>query len=71
MRIFTKGVSYLGHVTGQTGIRPDEKRIRVVKDYPKPRTTRERKEFLGLAVYCRSFIPNISNIAMPLTGMLK
>ena len=64
-------VSYLGHVIGQTGIKPDEKRIKAVKDYPKPRTTRELKGFLGLAGYYRRFIPNFSKIAKPLTGLLK
>jgi hypothetical protein len=42
-----------------------------VKDCPKPRTTREFREFLGLAVYYRVFIPNFSKIAKPLTGLLK
>jgi hypothetical protein len=64
-------VSYLGHVIGQTGIKPDEKRIKAVKDYPKPRTTRELKGFLGLSGYYRRFIPNFSKIAKPLTGLLK
>ena len=64
-------VSYLGHVIGQTGIRPDERRINAVKDYPKPRTTRELKAFLGLAGYYRRFISNFSKIAKPLTGLLK
>ena len=66
-----KDVSYLGHVIGQTGVRPDEKRIEAVKEYPEPRTARELKEFLGLAGYYRRFIPNFSKIAMPLTELLK
>jgi len=64
-------VSYLGHGIGQTGIRPDERRIKAVKDYPKPRTTPELKAFLGLAGYYRRFIPNFSKIAKPLTRLLK
>jgi len=44
-----KEVSYLGHVIGQTGVRPDEKRIEAVKYYPQPKTTRELKGFQGLA----------------------
>jgi len=63
-----RGVSYLGHVTGQTGIRPDEKRKRAVKDYPEPRTTRELK---GLAGYYMMFTPNFSKRAKPRTGLLK
>jgi hypothetical protein len=61
----------LGHVIGQTGVKPDEKRIEHVKEYPKPTTTRELKGFLGLAGYCRRFIPNFSKTAKPLTELLK
>ena len=64
-------VSYLGHVIGQTGVKPDEKRVKAVMDYPEPRTTRELKGFLGLAGYYRKFIPNFSKIAKPLTELFK
>jgi hypothetical protein len=66
-----KEVSYLGHVIGQNGVRPDEKRIDAVQNFPEPRTTRELKSFLGLAGYYRRFIPNFSKIAKPLTELLK
>jgi hypothetical protein len=66
-----KEVSYLGHVIGQTGVRPDEKRIEAVRNFPEPRTTRELKGFLGLAGYYRRFIPNFSKISKPLTELLK
>jgi len=66
-----KEVSYLGHVIGQTGVRPDEKRIEVVKEYPERRTTQELKSFLRLTGYYRRFIPNFSKIAKPLTELLK
>ena len=66
-----KEVSYLGHVIGQDGVRPDEKRIEAVKEYPRPKTTRELKGFLGLAGYYQRFIPNFSKVAKPLTELLK
>jgi hypothetical protein len=66
-----KEVSYLGHVIGSNGMRPDEKRVEAVKDYPVRKTTREIKGFLGLAGYYRRFIPNFSKIAKPLTELLK
>ena len=69
--LLRKVVSYLGHVIGQTGVRPDEKRTEAVKEYPEPRTTREVKGFLGLAGYYRRCIPNFSKIANPLTELLK
>jgi len=66
-----KEVSYLGHVIGLTGVRPDEKRIEAAKDYPKRKTTREFKGFLDLPAYYHRFIPNFSKIAKPLTELLK
>jgi hypothetical protein len=52
-------------------VRPDEKRIEAVKDFPEPKTTREFKGFLGLAGYYRRSIPNFSRVAKPLTMLLK
>ena len=66
-----KEVSCLGHVIGQDVVRPDEKRIETVKEYPRPKTTRELKGSLGLAGYYRRFIPNFSKVAKPLTEMMK
>jgi hypothetical protein len=66
-----KKVSYLGHVIGQNGVRPDEKRIEAVQNSPEPKTTRELKGFLGLTGYYRRFILNFSEIAKPLTELLK
>jgi len=64
-------VSYIGHIIGQTGVKPDEKRVKAVRDYPEPRTTRELKVFLGLTGYYRRFIPNFSKVAKPLTELRK
>lgn len=58
-----KEVSYLGHIIGYTGVRPDEKRLDAVKSYPVLKTTRELKGFLCLAEYYKRFIPNFSKIA--------
>jgi hypothetical protein len=63
--------SYPGHVIGPTGVRPDEKRVKVVRDFPQPKTTRELKGFLGLAGYYRRFVPNFNKEAKPLTELLK
>jgi hypothetical protein len=52
-------------------LRPDEKRIEAVRDYPEPKTTQELKGFLGLAGYYKRFTPNFSKTAKPLTELLK
>jgi hypothetical protein len=66
-----KEISYLRNVIGSTGVRPDEKRVEAVKNYPVPETTRELKGFLGLAGYYRRFIPNFSKIVKTLIELLK
>jgi hypothetical protein len=68
---FRKEISYLGHIIEPAGVRPDKKRVRAIRDFSEPRTTRELKGFLGLAGYYRRFIPNFSKIAKPLTELLK
>lgn len=64
-------VTYLGHIISEDGVKPDPKKIRSVQDFPRPRNTKNIKQFLGLAGYYRRFIPNFSKTARPLTELLK
>jgi hypothetical protein len=42
-----KEFSFLGHAIGQAGVKPDEKRMEAVRDYPEPKATRELKRFMS------------------------
>jgi len=42
-----------------------------VKDFPRPKTVKQLKSFLGLIGYYRKFIPQFSKIANPLHKLLK
>lgn len=64
-------VTYLGHVIGKNGVKPDPKRLEAVKHFPRPKTTKNIKQFLELAGYYRRFIPSFSNLAKSLTNLLK
>lgn len=66
-----KEVTYLGHIISNNGVKPDPMKIRAVQKFPKPMKIRNIREFLGLAGYYRRFIPKFSNIAKPLTNLLK
>ena len=59
-------VCYLGHVVSQAGIKPDNDKVKVVSTHPVPRTTKELKQFFGLANYYRQFIKDYAHIAEPL-----
>lgn len=64
-------VTYLGHVISKDGVKPDPKKLEAARHFPRPKTPRNIKQFLGLAGYYRRFIPNFSRIAKPLTTLLK
>ncbi|XP_050484052.1 uncharacterized protein LOC126870410 [Bombus huntii] len=56
---------------GEDGIKPDPKKIKAVSKFPRPKKANTIKQFLGLVGYYRRFIPNFSEIAKPLTQLLK
>jgi hypothetical protein len=61
-----KEVCYLGHRVTPQGIRPDERKIAAVRDFPVPSNTKQLKAFLGLAQYYGKFVPRSSPTATPL-----
>jgi hypothetical protein len=64
-----KELCYLGHRVMSQGIRPDERKIAAVRDFPMPSNTKELKAFLGIAGYYRKFFPRFSPIAKPLNKL--
>ena len=57
---------YLGHRVGGGTIEPDPCKIEAVREFPVPKTKKDVRQFLGLTVYYRKFIPGYSTIANPL-----
>ena len=64
-------VTYLGHIISRDGVKPDPRKLEAVHHFPRPKTPKNIKQFLGLAGYYRKFIPNFSRLAKPLTNLLK
>ena len=64
-------VTYLGHLISENGVRPDPQKTQAVKNFPRPKTTKHIKQYLGLCGYYRRHIPNFALIAKPLTSLLK
>jgi len=64
-------VVYLGHLITDAGVKPDPTKISCVRDHPVPRNPTEIKQFLGLSGYYRRFIEKYSQIAKPMTTLLK
>jgi hypothetical protein len=64
-------VVYLGHVVNKNGVAPDRGKLFVIKNFPKPRTVKEVRSFLGLSGYYRAFIQNYAAMSRPLTQLTK
>jgi hypothetical protein len=68
---FKEHVEFLGHQISSKGIAVESKKIQAIRDWPKPATLHDLMSFLGLCNYYRRFVKGYSNIATPLTNLLK
>lgn len=64
-------VKFLGHIVSAKGVKPDPAKVQSIMEWPAPRDVSELRSFLGLANYFRKFINHYSQIAAPLTDLLK
>ena len=53
------------------GIKPSEKNIVKIKDFPTPKNVKELKRFLGLSNYYRQFMNLFATVAEPLQQLLR
>ena len=65
-QIKLKQISYIGHILGEDGIRPDPKKVTAVVEMKSPTNKEELQRFLGMTTYLSKFIHNYSNISAPL-----
>jgi hypothetical protein len=64
-------VVYLGHVANKNGVAPDPSKVSAIRNFPRPRTVKDVRSFLGLSRYYRVFIQNYAAMSRPLTQLTK
>ena len=69
--LFRQKVTYLGHVVSSSGVLPCVENIKAILEYPRPKTVKQLKRFLGMANFFRRFMNNASEIMYPLFEITK
>jgi hypothetical protein len=64
-------VEFLGHRVDQHGIRPLQRHVTAIQDFPPPRDIKQLQQFLGMVNFYRRFLPGIAKVLLPLTEALK
>jgi len=68
---YKQEIEYLGSVITTTGIRMDPSKIQSIQEWPDLRSVKDVQSFLGLTGYYRQFIQKYSQIAAPMTYLLR
>lgn len=62
---------FLGFLITSEGIKPDEKKIRAIKNIKPPDNLKDLKSFIGLTSYYRRFIKDFAKVVKPLTNLTR
>ncbi|DAZ98937.1 TPA: hypothetical protein N0F65_001376, partial [Lagenidium giganteum] len=55
----------LGDLVGRHGVRMDPAKIKVIREWPMPKTKRQMQSFLGTCVYVSKFCPDFAELMAP------
>ena len=64
-------LAFLGHIIFSDGVDVDPRKIKAVKNYPRPLTPANIRSFFGLAGYYRRFLDYFVSIASSLTTLTQ
>ena len=63
-------LQFLGHDVSADGIAPLPAKVAAVQDFPRPRTERDLRSFIGLVTFYHRFMPDTAALLRPLHGLL-
>ena len=69
-KFFQERVHYLGHEVSKDFIATEEDKLRAVREWPVPTTTRDVRSFLGFCSYYRRYVKGFAQIAKPLHDLV-
>ena len=70
-RFYKDEICFLDYIVSAWGIKINDKKIELVKNWPKPQLVKDIEVFLGFANFYYRFIKDFNRIATPFTSILK
>lgn len=70
-KFMEKEIKYLGFIVGESGIKVDPGKVKIIKDMTPPNDVRGARSFIGCVSYYRRFCPHFSEIATPIIKLTK
>ena len=64
-------VKYCGYIFTTGGLKPDQEKIRAITSMAHPETKQEMRRYIGMVNYLAQFLPRLSDLAEPLTTLMK
>uniref|UniRef100_A0A5S6Q5H5 RNA-directed DNA polymerase n=1 Tax=Trichuris muris TaxID=70415 RepID=A0A5S6Q5H5_TRIMR len=61
---------FLGHLIDCNGIQPSPEKVAAIQRFPKPTTTKQLRQFLGMINFYRRFLPNAAITLQPLDQLV-
>jgi hypothetical protein len=69
-RFHQQSIEFLGYTVSVNGVHTAPSKIRVIKDWPSPKSTLALRRFLGLTNFYRTFVRDYTKLAQPLYSLL-
>ncbi len=70
-QFYQEEMRFPGYIVSHLGIQIQEKQIKAVRNWPKPKLVRDIQVFLGFTNFYWQFIQGFSRLAIPLISILK
>ena len=64
-------MEFLGYVITEEGIMTTDDKVKAVREWPKSKTVKELRSFIGFVSYYNKFIKNFSEVTKPLQEIMK
>jgi transposase InsO family protein len=66
-----KEVTYYGHVISESGVKPDERKVKAIVEMKPPNNREELRRLMGMIAYVAKFLPRHSHVSAPLRELLR